>query len=112
MPMPALAPARILPRAAAALLCLAVSWIHVQDQGGFPGDKTPHYVANGYYLLEATGILCAVLLLVGSRLRVNHIEWLLAAGVALGPCSASSSPAAPGCPITATTRATGRSPSP
>ncbi|WP_035805732.1 hypothetical protein [Kitasatospora mediocidica] len=90
MPTPAPTPARILPRAAAALLCLAVSWIHVQDQGGFPGDKTPHYVAIGYYLLEATGVLCAVLLLAGSRLRglrsdAYPVEWLLAAGVALGP---------------------------
>ncbi|GAB2729234.1 hypothetical protein [Kitasatospora kifunensis] len=84
------APARLLPRLLAALLCLAVSWIHVQDQGGFPGDKTPHYVGIGYYLLEAAGVVCALLLLAGSRLRVSRsdaypAEWLLAAGVALGP---------------------------
>ncbi|MDH6121365.1 hypothetical protein [Kitasatospora sp. GAS204B] len=89
MSMPSLDRARLLPRVVAALLCLAVSWIHVQDQGGFPGDKTPHYVGIGYYLLEATGVLCAVLLLAGTRRRVPRdaypVDWLLAAGVALGP---------------------------
>ncbi|MEU9046322.1 MULTISPECIES: hypothetical protein [unclassified Kitasatospora] len=85
MPTLALAPARLLPRVVAALLCLAVSWIHIQDQGGFPGDKTPHYVGIGYYLLEVVGVACALLLLAGGRLRVGPVEWLLAAGVALGP---------------------------
>ncbi|WP_329561359.1 hypothetical protein [Kitasatospora sp. NBC_01266] len=90
MPTPVPASARPLPRATAALLCLAVSWIHVQDQGGFPGDKTPHYVGVGYYLLEAAGVVCALLLLAGSRLSVSRttaypVGWLLAAGVALGP---------------------------
>ncbi|GAA1220842.1 hypothetical protein GCM10009665_08700 [Kitasatospora nipponensis] len=69
-------------RLLAAALCLAVSWIHVQDQGGFPGDKTPHYVGVGYYLLEAAGVLAALLLLAaGGRVA----GWLLAAGVAFGP---------------------------
>ena len=73
-------------RALAAALCLAVAWIHVQDQGGFPGDKTPGYVGVGYYVLEATGVLCAVLLLpAGGRLRIAPLGWLVAAGVALGP---------------------------
>lgn len=90
MPLTAVPPARVLARTAAALLCLAVSWIHVQDQGGFPGDKTPHYVGVGYYLLEATGVLCAVLLLAGARPRAARasaypLDWLLAAAVALGP---------------------------
>ncbi|MDH6120860.1 hypothetical protein ABH930_004987 [Kitasatospora sp. GAS204A] len=89
MSMPSLDRARLLPRVVAALLCLAVSWIHVQDQGGFPGDKTPHYVGIGYYLLEATGVLCAALLLAGTRQRVPRdaypVDWLLAMGVALGP---------------------------
>ncbi|MFB7663543.1 hypothetical protein ACFC1R_06265 [Kitasatospora sp. NPDC056138] len=71
---------------AAAALCLAVSWIHVQDQGGFPGDKTPGYMATGYYLLEAAGVLCAALLLTGvARRRQSALTWLLAAAVALGP---------------------------
>ncbi|MFI9271017.1 hypothetical protein ACIGXM_09960 [Kitasatospora sp. NPDC052896] len=85
--MPAPVHTRTAPRVVAAALCLAVSWIHVQDQGGFPGDKTPHYVGIGYYLLEAAGVLCAALLLArpraGARTRRN--TWALAAGVALGP---------------------------
>ncbi len=78
-------PARLPIRATAALLCLAVSWIHVQDQGGFPGDKTPHYVGIGYYLLEVAGVLCAVLLLSGAAGPGHRTTWLLGGAVALGP---------------------------
>ena len=38
--------------AVGALLALAVAYIHVADQGGFPGDKSPAYIAIGYYVLE------------------------------------------------------------
>jgi uncharacterized membrane protein YgdD (TMEM256/DUF423 family) len=72
-------------RVAAVLLCLAVAWIHVQDQGGLPGDKSPHYVGVGYYLLEAVGVLCAGLLLLARRGSVGRAGWLLTVGVALGP---------------------------
>lgn len=72
-------------RAAAAVLCLAVAWIHVQDQGGFPGDKTPHYVAVGYYILEGAGALGAALLLAGWRSRLYPADWLLVTAVAAGP---------------------------
>jgi peptidoglycan/LPS O-acetylase OafA/YrhL len=82
--MPVLPRARLLPGAGAAVLCLAVAWIHVQDQGGFPGDKTPAYVGIGYYLLELAGIAAAALLL-HPRARASRGSWLLAAGVALGP---------------------------
>lgn len=74
-----------LARGVAATLCLAVAWIHVQDQGGFPGNKTPGYVGAGYYLLEAAGVLCALLILTGSRIGMHPFEWLLTAGVAAGP---------------------------
>jgi hypothetical protein len=67
------------------VLCLAVAWIHVQDQGGFPGSKTPDYVGVGYYLLEAAGILSAVVLASGSELAERAFVWVTAAGVALGP---------------------------
>jgi hypothetical protein len=72
-------------RVAAALLCLAVVWIHVKDQGGLPGGKSPGYVAVGYYLLEAAGVLCAVLLVAARRGTAGRAGWLLAAGVGLGP---------------------------
>ncbi|MGK4584867.1 hypothetical protein [Kitasatospora sp. HPMI-4] len=81
--MPTLPAARTGAAALAAALCLAVSWIHVQDQGGFPGDKTPTYVGIGYYLLEAAGVVAAVLLLTARRAAVP--TWLLAAGVGIGP---------------------------
>lgn len=64
-----------------ALLCIAVALIHVQDQGGFPGDKTPGYVAIGYYLLEAAGVLVAAALVI----RPSRPAWVVASGVGLGP---------------------------
>ncbi|WP_063770908.1 hypothetical protein [Streptacidiphilus neutrinimicus] len=72
-------------RAWAAVLCLAVAWIHVQDQGGFPGDKSPGYVGVGYYLLEAAGVLSAVVLTSRSELGERALVWVIAAGVAVGP---------------------------
>jgi hypothetical protein len=70
-----------LPRLAGAVLCLAVATIHVIDQGGIPGSKTPVYVADGYYALEIIGAVTAVLLIA----RAVRASWLLAAGVAAGP---------------------------
>lgn len=85
-------------RVAAALLCLAVTWIHVKDQGGIPGDKTPGYVAVGYYLLEAAGVLCAVLFLALKKGPAARVSWLLAAGVALGPLLGYALSRGPGLP--------------
>jgi hypothetical protein len=65
-----------------ALLALAVSAIHVVDQGGIPGSKTPTYVGVGYWVLEVAGVLVAAVLLTRPRWRPG---WVLAAGVALGP---------------------------
>lgn len=74
----------LLPRLAAAVLCLTVAWIHVKDQGGFPGSKDPTYVGIGYYMLEAAGLLCALLLLV-PRLPRPELLWTAVSGVAIGP---------------------------
>ncbi|WP_236655682.1 hypothetical protein [Streptacidiphilus carbonis] len=82
----------------AAALCLAVAWIHVQDQGGFPGDKTPTYVGIGYYALEAAAVLCAVLLLVVHLPRFQPLTWFLTAGVALGPLAGFVLSRGPGLP--------------
>jgi hypothetical protein len=65
-------------------LALGVAYIHVKDQGGFPGDKAPTYVGIGYYALEAAGLLAAILLLAGPG-RHTVKAWLLTVGVALGP---------------------------
>jgi hypothetical protein len=64
-----------------ALLCLAVAAIHVIDQHGFPGSKEPSYVGIGFYVVEAAGVLAALLLL-SRRVRVG---WFLSLGVAAGP---------------------------
>jgi hypothetical protein len=69
------------PRISAAVLCLAVTVIHIMDQGGFPGSKTSRYVGMGYYLLEIAGVLAAVLL----ATRAVRAGWVLALGVAAGP---------------------------
>jgi len=74
----------VLPAAAGALLALAVAWIHVTDQGGFPGDKSPGYIAVGYYVLELVAVVVAVALLTpATRHRLG--TWLLAAAVGAGP---------------------------
>lgn len=70
-----------LPRLTAAALCLAVAAIHVTDQGGIPGSKTPAYVGDGYYLLEVVAIVTAVLLVAGAV----RTGWFLSIGVAAGP---------------------------
>ncbi|MER7985249.1 hypothetical protein ABTY53_06545 [Streptomyces noursei] len=72
-------------RVLAAALCLAVVWLHIDDQGGIPGDETPHYIAIAYYLLEGGGVVCAGLLLAGVRTGRYADVWLLATWVANGP---------------------------
>jgi hypothetical protein len=67
-----------------AALALGVAYIHVKDQGGFPGDKLPTYVGIGYYLLEAAGLATAIALLLAPA-RLLRATWALAAGVAGGP---------------------------
>lgn len=73
-----------LARLAGAALAVGVAYIHVKDQGGFPGDKAPHYVGVGYYLLEITGLAVALALLV-SRGKAVAASWFLALGVAVMP---------------------------
>lgn len=71
----------IIARLTGALLCLGVVAIHVIDQGGIPGSKTPTYVGIGYYVLEIVGILTAIWLLA----RPARAAWFVAIGVAGGP---------------------------
>ena len=61
--------------------CLAVTAIHIIDQGGLPGLKDPEYVQILYYLLEAAGIVAAAVLLTNYARR----GWVLSLGVAAGP---------------------------
>ena len=66
---------------AGAALALAVSVIHVMDQGGLTALKDPAYIGYSWYALEVVGVLTAVLLLA----RRTSAGWLLALGVAAGP---------------------------
>lgn len=82
-PLPAAAH-HLPPRLVGAALALGVAYVHVRDQGGFPGSKEPGYVGIGYYLLEATAVVLSLGLLAGAR-RHSVKVWALAVGVALGP---------------------------
>lgn len=74
----------VVPRVLGAALALGVAYIHVMDQGGFPGDKAPTYVGVGYYLIEVAALAVAVALLVGAGRHTLKV-WALAVGVAVAP---------------------------
>lgn len=90
-------PAHYAPRVLAALLSVAVAVIHLVDQGGVPGSKTPSYVQTLYYVLEAVGVLVAVALLL-PPLRFVRAAWVLAVGVAAGPLVGYALSRGPGLP--------------
>jgi hypothetical protein len=71
----------VIPRAIGVVGCLAVTAIHIIDQGGVPGLKEPEYIRVLYYVLEAAGVVAATLLLT----RYGKSGWFLALGVAAGP---------------------------
>jgi len=75
---------RLTSRVLGAVLALAVAAVHVRDQGGFPGDKSPTYVGIGYYVLELAGVVAAVALLLGAGRHATR-AWLLSLAVALAP---------------------------
>jgi hypothetical protein len=73
-------------RFAGAALALTVAGIHIADQGGFPGSKTPDYVGVGYYLLEGVSVLTAAALLLPLAARLSAAAWTTAAiFVSAGP---------------------------
>ena len=65
-----------------ALLCVQVAIIHIIDQGGIPGSKTPAYVGVGYWILEILGIVTAAGLITNRSVRLS---WFVAIGVGAGP---------------------------
>jgi hypothetical protein len=70
-------------RLAGALLALAVAAVHVGDQGGVTALASPHWIGWGYRLIEAGGVLTALMLLPRpARPRPCWPGW--AAGVLLG----------------------------
>jgi hypothetical protein len=58
-----------------------VAAIHVIDQGGVPGSKTPGYVGAGYWVLEVIAVLTAVALVA----NMPRVAWFVALGVGAGP---------------------------
>ena len=81
-------------RVAGAVLCVGVAVIHVIDQGGIPGSKTPGYVAVGYWVLEIIAVLTAGML-IADRPRLG---WFVALGVAAGPLTGYILSRGPGLP--------------
>lgn len=87
----------VLTRVIGAALALGVAYIHVTDQGGFPGEKTPTYIGVGYYLLEAVALVTAIALIVGAG-RHTLKAWALTGLVALGPLAGYVLSRGPGLP--------------
>ena len=76
------ATAGVLVRLTGSLLCLIVAAIHIIDQGGIPGSKTPQYVGIGCWILEVLGLLTAIALLTRPAFPG---AWFVAIGVGAGP---------------------------
>ena len=64
----------------AASLALAIAVIHLQDQGGLPGDQSPVWLKYGYYAVEITSTISAALLI-----RGKTFGWVLGLGSSIGP---------------------------
>jgi hypothetical protein len=73
------APPEFAVRLVGALLALAVAGVHVADQGGITALNSPHWIGWGYRVIEAGGVLTALVLL------LPWSAWLgWAAGLLLG----------------------------
>lgn len=76
-------------RAAGALLALAISAVHVADQGGLTVLNSPPWIGWGFRLIEVGGVLTALALLLPWPARrwragVSLVQLGWAAGVLLG----------------------------
>jgi hypothetical protein len=75
-------------RAVCALLALAVSGVHVADQGGIAAFTSPDWLGWSYRLIEAGGVLTAVALLCPRALlspRLARLGWAAAVLLGTGP---------------------------
>jgi hypothetical protein len=99
MSEPLRATTAVVARFAGAALAVAVAGIHIADQGGFPGSKTPDYVGVGYYLLEGVSALIAAALLLPLWSRLRAAAWTIAATfVSAGPLLGYALSRGPGLP--------------
>jgi hypothetical protein len=80
-----------------ALLAVGIAGIHIMDQGGIPGSKTPMYVGWAYYVLEIAAVLLALAMVV-KRSRSQAATWLAAGAVAAGPLTGYVLSRGPGLP--------------
>jgi hypothetical protein len=64
----------------AAGLLIAIAIIHLQDQGGLLGSESPAWLKWGYYLVELTSLVAAVLVA-----RKKTAGWVLGLGASVGP---------------------------
>jgi hypothetical protein len=71
-------------RIAGALLALAVAAVHVTDQGGVTAFTSPDWIGWSYRLIEAGGVLTALVLLLARPARLGPAWAGWAAGVLLG----------------------------
>jgi hypothetical protein len=62
-------------RLVGALLALAVSAVHIADQGGVTAFNSPDWIGWGYRLIEVGGVLTAAALLLPAVLRPQHPAW-------------------------------------
>jgi hypothetical protein len=97
--VPAAVPGRLaLPdlavRLAGALLALAISVVHIADQGSVPALVTPHWIGWGYRAVEVGGVLTALALMLpwgvllrGSAARpvAARLGWAAAILLGAGP---------------------------
>jgi hypothetical protein len=61
-------------------LLIAIAIIHIQDQGGLLGDQSPTWLKWGYYLVELTSVLAALLVA-----RKRTAGWVLGLGASAFP---------------------------
>jgi hypothetical protein len=76
------APPEFAMRAVSALLAIAVSGVHVADQGGITAFTSPDWLGWSYRLIEVGGVLTAIALLVPWTALLG---WMAAALLGTGP---------------------------
>ena len=71
------------------MLALAVTAVHIADQGGVTAFTAPDWIGWGYRLIEAGGVVTAlVLLLAPARLAAAWAGWAAGALLGIGPFAA------------------------
>jgi hypothetical protein len=63
-----------------ASIALAIAVIHVQDQGGIPGNQSPVWLKYGFYMVELSSTISAALII-----RGKAFGWLLGLASSIGP---------------------------